>query len=787
MPFLPAISIQRKLRVMTLIVTGFALLLTCGIIVWFGILRFKDQTQQELTTLADLIGYSIAPLLEFEEIAAGGNTQQVMDSLVANPNIICGSLYGKADKQLALYVAASRKALPPEHPAAPRFYPENLSLVKLITGSKGENLGTIFLQSDLGTQKRFLWAWIPVIVGALVFAWVVAFLFAARLQKVITEPILQLLQTTRKVSAERDYSVRAPRFAEDELGQLVDGFNAMLEQIQTRNEELQKHRHHLEEEVAERTLELTHVNRDLIAAKEKAEEARQSAEQANQAKSKFLAAMSHELRTPLTAIIGFSEMLCTEIEEDGRTSSLEDLRRIHSSGQHLLGLINGILDLSKIEAGKMELHLEDFDVGSLIREVAGAFQPLIEKKDNALSIEVADPIGSMQTDMVKLRQCLLNLLSNANKFTERGTITLSVNRTTRAGIDWMIFGVRDTGIGMTEAQRQQLFQAFAQADSSIARKYGGTGLGLALTKQFCEMLGGNIQVESSVGCGSTFTLELPCSLPKCRPQAVSSSLVPSARPEAAVRRNGCILVIDDDPAMHKILADALQDQGHQLAFASNGMEGLELARKLRPAVITLDVIMPQMDGWMTLSLLKADPELATVPVVMLTMSPQREFGFAMGVTEYLRKPVERDRLLTVLRQYHLQVSDEILIVEDDPAMREILRRTVEETGHSVSEAENGAVALQVLGERLPSVIILDLMMPVMDGFEFLAELRRHEKWHTIPIVVVSAKDLTDAERAALQGRVQQILQKRSLGREELVREVQETVKLCLSTLATCDI
>ena len=784
---LPAISIRQKLSLMTMIITGFALFLTCGIIVWFGILRFKEQTHRELSIFADLIGNSIRSALEFKEIVGVEELPRVMNSLVVNPNIICGCVYGKADERLAAYVAHRQKTLPPQHPPPPGFHRQNLSFVKPITSSNGEKLGTIFLQTDLGTQKSFLWKWIPVMVGSLLFAWLVAFLFAVRVQKVITEPILQLLQTTRKVSTDKDYSVRATRFARDELGQLVDGFNEMLEQVQTRDQELQKHREHLEEEVAARTLELTCVNRELIAATEKAEETRLCAEHANQAKSKFLATMSHELRTPLTAIIGFSEMLCTEIEADGNTSSLEDLRRIHSSGKHLLDLINSILDLSKIEAGKMDFHIESFEVSGLIQDVTGAFQPLVQKKANALIIEAADQVGQMQTDLIKLRQCLLNLLSNANKFTEKGTITLSVSRTARQCIDWMTFRVRDTGIGMTEAQMGRIFEAFSQADSSISRKYGGTGLGLALTKQFCEMLGGNIQVESSIGCGSTFTIELPCAPPKSRART-PVSLAPSGRLISPVRRSGCILVIDDDPAVHKILADALQDQGYQLAFASNGAEGLDLARKLRPAVITLDVIMPQMDGWMTLSLLKADPELADIPVIMLTMSSQREFGFAMGVTEYLGKPIERERLLSVLRKYHRnQDATEILIVEDDSVMREILRRMVEEAGWSVTEAANGAVALQVLTQHLPSVIILDLKMPVMDGFQFLTELRRHEKWRRIPIVVVSAKDLTDREREELHGQVRQILQKGSFGRQELVHEVQRTVKLCLSTVDAFDI
>jgi CheY-like chemotaxis protein len=391
----------------------------------------------------------------------------------------------------------------------------------------------------------------------------------------------------------------------------------------------------------------------------------------------------------------------------------------------------------------------------------------------------------MVTDQIKLRQCLLNLLSNANKFTEQGTVTLAVRRETREDADWMVFEVRDTGIGMTEAQLARLFQPFTQADNSISRKYGGTGLGLALTRQFCEMMRGRIRAESVVGVGSTFTMELPCSIPRAAGRAlpVSPAAGLGVHPSPAPR-SGCVLAIDDDPAVHRLLEHALRESGYEIAFARNGREGLELARKLRPAVITLDVIMPEMDGWMTLSLLKADPDLSHIPVIMLTMSPEQDFGFAVGVAEFLRKPIDRDRLLQTLRRYHRgSAGQPVLVVEDEPTMREMLRRMLEQAGWEVLECPNGAAALETLATQRPAVIVLDLMMPVMDGFQFLAELARHESWREIPVVVVSAKELTAEERQRLDGHVEQILQKGSFRRDDLLREVQDTVRRCIDAAA----
>jgi len=574
----------------------------------------------------------------------------------------------------------------------------------------------------------------------------VSFFLSARLQRVISGPVLKLAETAHVVSREKDYSVRAQKHADDEVGVLIESFNDMLAQIQKRDAELQ--------------------------------EARLAAERANQAKSNFLSFMSHELRTPLTTIIGFSEMLLAEVETEGRPEWVEDLRRVHDSGRYLLELINDILDISKIEAGKMEVHLETFGIPGLIRDLKDLMRPLAEPKKNRLVIECPEDIGEMHADRIKVRQCLLNLLSNACKFTHQGLITLSASRVAKSGGDWLTFRVSDTGIGMTPEQLGKLFRAFSQADDSTSRRYGGTGLGLALTKRFCQMMGGDVSVVSEPGQGSTFTIELPAVAPKQAGTLTVTAAAPIAVPAAS---SGCILVIDDDPAVHQLLANALGPQGYTLKFASSGAEGLRLAKELRPAVITLDVIMPEMDGWVVLARLKDDPDLAAIPVIMLTVRADQDFGFAMGVADYLQKPIDRERLVSVLKKYYrLHTAKEVLVVEDDPPMRELLCRMLDDKEWTVAQADNGLTALESITHCQPSLIVLDLKMPVMDGFEMIAELNKHVDWRKIPVVVVSGKELTPEDRQRLQGHVQKILQKGDFSREELLREVQQTVKLFLT-------
>jgi signal transduction histidine kinase/CheY-like chemotaxis protein len=514
------------------------------------------------------------------------------------------------------------------------------------------------------------------------------------------------------------------------------------------------------------------------------DKARGAAEQANQAKSTFLANMSHELRTPLNAIIGYSEMIEEEVEdrsdEELSGTMIPDLQKIRNSGKHLLELINSVLDLSKVEAGKMELMLEEIDLPSMLEETAATAKPLVEKNGNSLELKHADDIGVIRADLTRLRQILLNLLSNASKFTQEGTITIEAERTERDGRDTICFSVIDTGIGMSPEQLQKVFDPFTQADTTTTREYGGTGLGLTITRRFCEMMGGSIGVESEEGKGTRFTVWLPAEVED--PGEITLDNPPQtteATQQIAVVPNpdsGTVLVIDDDDDARDLLSRFLEREGYNVAAASGGEDGLRLAKEIKPAVITLDVMMPSMDGWAVLSNLKKDPELASIPVIMLTIVEEEQMGLALGASEYLTKPIDWEKLSDILQKFNFDSgSSSVLVVEDDPATREMMRRTLERDGWIVVEAENGRIGLERVAESRPSLILLDLMMPEMDGFEFVSHLQADSANRSIPIVVVTAKDTTAEERKALKGHVQAVLQKGEYSRDGLLERIRALV------------
>ncbi|WP_119680857.1 PAS domain S-box protein [Indioceanicola profundi] len=497
--------------------------------------------------------------------------------------------------------------------------------------------------------------------------------------------------------------------------------------------------------------------------------ARDAAEEANLAKSQFIANMSHELRTPLSAVIGYCEMLEEEAEDLGAESMLDDLRKINSNARHLLTLINDVLDISKIEAGKMEVHPEDFETGPLVREVAETVQALVDKKSNTLNVTCGDELGHMHSDPVKLRQCLFNLLSNASKFTENGRITLSANRVPVEGEDWLEFRVSDTGIGMTPEAQSRLFQRFSQADASTTRKFGGTGLGLAITRAFCVMLGGDISVSSAPGEGTTFTIRLPAdarpSLRRSSPDCPEQGPVKAAEVMVEGVDRNLILVVDDDPHTRTLLSRFLTRQGFGVQTASNGQEGLTMAAVLKPTAILLDVMMPGTDGWAVLSRLKADPELADIPVIMVTMVQEKKLGFALGAADYLTKPVQWTRLKRVLDRYRGQgIAGRALLVQHDPANREELRHLVEKEGWVVTEAGDEAAARRSLAQTVPDLVLMDLELPG-NPIGLIQELRR-KPGRAIPIIGLAEGGVTDADRERLQGKVRDIIQTDEEGSEE---------------------
>ncbi|GEM_PF-5409037 len=497
-------------------------------------------------------------------------------------------------------------------------------------------------------------------------------------------------------------------------------------------------------------------------------ELKEMAEAANVAKSQFLANMSHELRTPLNAVIGYSEMLKEEAEDLGAAETMgPDLDRIRGAGKHLLALINDVLDLSKIESGKMELFIEETDLEGTLDEVIGTIRPLVERNGSRLETTSSPDLGRIRTDVTKLRQSLLNLLSNAAKFTENGVVTLVARRSRHDAREWVEFEVRDTGIGMSEDQIGRLFQAFSQADASTTRKYGGTGLGLVITRRFARMLGGDVTVTSVLGEGSVFHMTIPVE--------TAPSVPGEAIPEG--KEGALVLVVDDDPTARDLMSRTLTKEGYRVVLAEDGDQGLEIAQRMKPDVITLDVLMPRVDGWTVLSNLKADERTENIPVLMLTMGDEKNLAYSLGASEFLTKPINRDRLVNALDRVRCQEPIcKVLLVEDDPDARLITKGSLEKERWNVVEAVDGREGLRRLSEESPDIILLDLNMPNMDGFEFIETMRADPRWQDIPVVVLTARNLTNDDRQRLNGNVQRVLSKGGLDRNGLLREIRKAIK-----------
>ena len=530
--------------------------------------------------------------------------------------------------------------------------------------------------------------------------------------------------------------------------------------------------------VADKSGRFTHhigVKRDITERLEKAEalvqanraleQARDAALAASRAKSEFLANMSHELRTPLNAIIGYSEMLMDDVA-DPKSQMHDDLKRIRSAGGHLLTLIDDVLDISKIEADRVDLVTESFPVADLANSVMETVVPLAENNKNQLSSSIEEGAW-IHADRTRLRQVLLNLMSNACKFTKAGKVSLSVRTVDREGRKWIELAVTDTGIGITKEQQAKLFQPFVQADASTTREFGGTGLGLVICKRLTEMMSGSIELESEKGKGTTIRVWLPVG------NAVSDEEMVISEPG----EGPLVLVIDDEANDRELAARVLSKRGFRVEVASTGPTGIEMAARLRPAAIVLDVNMPRMSGWDVLSQLKLSEKTAEIPVIMLTVMHNEEVGRALGAVDYLIKPLEPQSLVETLRRYVSNEGGRILVVEDDEPTRELVCRTLRAAGHTVVEAENGQVALDRLAEAAPQVIVLDLMMPIMDGMMFLHHLRAMEAYAKVPVIVATARLLTDADREQLTATAQQVIEKKSHSRTELLALIAQEIRM----------
>ncbi len=591
----------------------------------------------------------------------------------------------------------------------------------------------------------------------------VTFFTARAFEHLLLNPVDVLVAGIDHTRETRDYSARVEHLVDDQFGKLIKSFNGLLADLQT--SDLQ---------VAQSLKEL--------------ENARDMAEQASVSKSQFLANMSHELRTPLNAIIGYTEILIEDLEETEEQSAVDDLGKIRRSAHHLLTLINDILDLSKIEAGKMQIDAQSFDLAWLANDILSTVQPLAQKKSNRLIVRLEPNLGNMCSDDVKLRQCLLNIVSNACKFTENGIITIAIKSlvSDRAHDDrqggTVQFNVSDTGIGMSEEQIKGLFQPFTQADASTTRKFGGTGLGLAITKRFVELMGGDISVTSEPGIGTTFSILLPRQVPASietldltTNQTLQPAHMTQLQNQLPVRTSKTdaplILVIDDEPMAQELMGRWLMRLGYQTITAQDGVMGVEMARSMKPAIILLDVSMPKLNGWEVLELLRADDVTRLIPTIMVTAHDDRRRGILLGASEHITKPVEREDLARILALYSGKGEGTILLVEDDPMIAEIYSRGIEQAGFGVDHASNGLEALKLMDHKSYSLAVVDLMMPEMDGFQLIEALEQRDPNNMMPIMVVTAKELTRDDRQRLAGRIQKLRTKGGLSPRDLVKDI----------------
>ena len=758
---LQRLSIKKRLMTIMTGTAVLALLLASAAFYLYDDMTFRDKLVSHQLTLADTLKATTTNALVYNdhELAV-----QILAGLEMQPRIIAAAAYDDEGRKFA-ELERGATGWPETQPKdltgdGYRFAVDENGEVLDVHRElvfRGRKVGLFVIRKDLGEIQSRRLGFATILMGVLLGVSAIVLVVASYLQRSVSVPVFRLAKVAKAVSLRKDYSLRAKKTGDDEVASLTDSFNEMLAQIQARDSELQ--------------------------------DARDLAEQANRSKSVFLASMSHELRTPLTAIIGYSEILEDDAQEMGLNDFLPDLNKIKSAGKHLLGLINSILDLSKVEAGKMELFVEGFDVKGLVDEVASTVRPLVERKNNTLEVHCAGDIGSVEADLTKTRQILFNLMSNAAKFTEQGRIKLTVEAAREMDAEWVVFRLKDSGIGMTADQMKRLSKPFTQADASTARNYGGTGLGLALCKRFCELMGGWIDAESEIGKGSAFTVWLPRRVAKPEePEAaerIDTGQWKKVSRRRAGRHSGPIehlrkaLVIDDDVSIHGILQDMLEGQGFKVTTVADGATGLARAKADRPDLITLDVQMPGMDGWEVLSRLQGDADLADIPVIMISVSDQRERGVAMGA-EYLTKPIDRGKLAALLAKHQGDGEHPLgLIVDDDPGQRELLRKVLEDQGWIVAEAEDGVAGLRQVAEKQPSLILLDLIMPQMDGFAFLGQLRKNVSWREIPVVVLTAMDLGPEERARLNGGVARVLEKNAFTLPELKDEIQSLARLSL--------
>ncbi len=766
-------SISKKLTWMNMLVSGVALLIACVALIGYDLVTFRAVAVSNLSTQAQIAASNSISALLFDDPKAAQNT---LSALKTAPNIKSAGIYSSDGRPFAAYSrdqGGQVPALPPipsGETEAYRFEGNQVVLVRSIV-SESKPVGMVYMESDSQMLNARLRRYAGICTLVLAASLLAALLVSSMFRRTVAEPIVHLAEIARAVSRDKNYSVRAtPSGSGGELMVLVDAFNEMLVQIQERDGALQRGRDELEQRVQERTAELETAKKEVEEYSYSILQAKEELERASKFKDQFLSTMSHELRTPLNAILGFSDLL-----PDERYGPLNERQRryvahIHTSGQHLLNLINDILDLSKIEAGRLELAFESVRVEMSFREVLDTLRPLADKKSHTLSQHAANDLY-VRADATRFKQVLMNLVGNAIKFMpEGGQIELSARM-----MDGEVrIDVRDTGPGIPAEEQKRIFESFYRLRQS-EKSAEGTGLGLAITQRLVELHGGELRLESEVGRGSCFYFSLPL-VPAIRQPLAQ-------RPHSGVKTTEPqrILVIEDDPAAAQIIESQLVSSGYEAVVCDQPQRAAEVAATLRPNAITLDLLMKPIPGWEVLGQLKRDSRTANIPVIVITVANSPAMGAILGADEYLAKPVDKTVLLAALERclgtQVAQAARPILVVEDDAPTREIVKELLVAEGYAVTTAADGEEARAQVATALPALVILDLLLPKVNGFELLAAWRTDSRTADLPVFVLTSKDLSREEETYLRTQAEYLFHKQQPWQEALANQVRRVVRL----------